>query len=185
MHRPMLKRSSRRVAMLLALLSTGCVFGSISPADKGEAIPPGRVASVYVTCGSIQDVDSRARYDNLHGATVIAKDVTDALRRDGRFDPAGPVYVHVNLTSMKLRSTSVALWLGVFAGIDSIDGEIEFQRPPSLPTHYRFHVSGAQDLYFVTGVGHRFNSLAEKLADKITSVIDEAAEEPQGIASAR
>jgi hypothetical protein len=160
--------------VLAALALTACAHGRITAISPGDtAALSGRVSSVTVTSDSVLS-DRRRVYDELDADRAIEKAIISRLVEDGHFDESGDTRVSVRITEFRLRSAGSAFWAGFMAGVDMLDGEVDIQQGEDSNNRYTFKLSSSEEWYFKYGAAARFRSLANELAEKITTLFEDS-----------
>lgn len=170
-HRRQMPRLGTAAVVAMALASA-CAHGTLSPSGLGLAGSKlGKVAEVSVAIQPSMDADRLAVYDAFGGNDAIAAAITTRLEEGGLYDRAGDVRIAVTVTAFRLRSTANAFWNGFFAGIDKLEGRVDFVEGGAPPATYVFTLSGTEDIYFKYSAGARFRSLARELAEKLSDAL--------------
>jgi hypothetical protein len=160
--------------LLAALVATGCADGTITSISRGGSAPlRAKVAEVTVSSASVVR-ERRARYDKLDGDRSIQRAIIDRLVEDGHFDSSGDMRIEVEITVFKLRSVSTALFLGFLAGEDKLYGKVSVSQDEDIGRRYRFELRSSEEWYFKVSASGRFGSLANELAEKISTLFDGA-----------
>jgi hypothetical protein len=157
-------------AILFAV--SGCAHGTITAVSPGRPLAAGKVATVTVDAtGATAAADRRQAYESLNGGAVIEGAIRARLERDGLSDPNGDTAVQVEVGVFRLRSTGTAFWAGFLAGIDKLEGTVQFSQGAAEPSRYAFVLSSSEEWYFKYGASARLRALANELAEKIAEVL--------------
>jgi len=159
------------LSIVIAL--SGCAHGTITPSSPSESHVAGRIRAVTVTASTEIVPERLAVYRRMDGDELVAAQVVGQLNDLEVTDRSGDLEVEVTIEAFRLRSTGNAVWNGVLAGIDKLEGSVLVKQDDAEPVSYDFKLSGWEDGYFKYSSTARFKSLARELGRKIGSIIAE------------
>jgi hypothetical protein len=161
----------RRGAILPLVLALGCAHGhlTVPVSQMGPAKPP--IGAVRVTASEALPPDRLERYRHFGGDELIARVVRERLVAEGIWQDGAPNEVVVRVEQFRLRSAGTAFWVGVFAGIDMLEGTLTIGPGGTDGEPIGFKYSGAEDEYMKFSAAARFRSMAGALADDVVAYL--------------
>jgi hypothetical protein len=119
--------------------------------------------------------DRLERYVNLDGDDLIAEIMRTRLVDECLWQDGAANEVAVTVENFRLRSTGTTLWVGIYAGVDMLEGTLTIGPAGEEHDPIVFKYSGAEDQYLKFSAGARFRSMAGALADDVVAYLRPAA----------
>jgi hypothetical protein len=161
-----MKRLLPAVATAALIVFGGCTSATVRQ-SQGAATRGLRIASVSVTPDptTMKGDDLQWMRENLVEGRLSAA-IRERLTMTGKLDAAGATLA-VKVVSLRLRSTSAAVWLGVMAGSDHITASVEVSDHGKSVKSFVADASRTSGAMANPGAGGRVDSMCDELAERL------------------
>jgi hypothetical protein len=145
----------------------GC-GGRSQPSPAATGAPVAQVGRVVVMPASSLPADRVERFQAVDGTSRLTRAIEAALSKAGKFDPASPLVLDVQVTKYRMRSGATVFMAGVMAGGDLLDVDATVREDQRT---IRSITTGAGSMGAFVGLDQvsRFEHLTAAVAERVVA----------------
>jgi hypothetical protein len=172
---------TRIASVLMAFPMLACASAGPNATPVPEPSNAAVVSSVEIEIDSQRvNPEAAARMDEFGGLSLVRDLAERSLRSRALLGPAGAMTLRMSITGFRFRSEGVSIWLGVFAGSDTVAASAQLLDCSDVARAYKSSASSIQGGLIQPSSTSRFRHLIVGMTDDLAGKI--ASDRPELLA---
>ncbi|MCK6557213.1 hypothetical protein L6Q96_21945 [Candidatus Binatia bacterium] len=164
-------KSVAKVALVPVLIFSALASMAGCSARESEHVAPtgqpvASVGKVVVTVAPSLAADNKTIIDEVNGLPRLRAAIEGELSKKGKLDENSPRVLNVEITDFRLRSGALVFWLGIMAGVDTLDVGVQVRDGEQVVRSYTTGVGSSGIAGGLTS-SSRFQPMADVVAERV------------------